>query len=266
MKNSRYPNSLLFKVTSLNSARYAYLLGTMHMICAKDFYIKPKVINALRKCDTYYMEVDLGNSDEMNAMAESQASLRDLSEGLTEKESAQLQTVIQEATGVSAENIEEVSPLALINKLTMEAMGCDDVKVPEIELVQIAFHLGLTTGGLETALDQFHIAQKVFTGKEMLHQLKGIKGYKDLFENIATAYHSENLTELAALITDKQFMSKRAYQTLVTSRNRKWAKRIPRLIEKGKPFIAIGAGHLPGDTGVIDLLRLQGFSVNPVYR
>ncbi|MCO6497684.1 MAG: TraB/GumN family protein [Chitinophagaceae bacterium] len=256
----------MFKVTEEGSNMYGYLLGTMHMICAHDFIIKPKVISALRKCSIYLMEVDLGNPGEMQAMAESQSALGGMAEDLTEKQRAELENIMQEKLGIPAEYVEEVSPLAVINKLTMDAMGCDEVKVPEIELVQIALKLGLRTGGLETAHDQFEIAQKVFTGKEMLHQLRSAGDYDQLFNRISTAYHNENLMELASLVTDKRFMSRHAFQTLVTSRNRKWARLIPKLIKKEKPFIAIGAGHLPGENGVIQLLREKEFRVNPVYR
>jgi hypothetical protein len=47
-------------------------------------------------------------------------------------------------------------------------------------------------------------------------------------------------------------------------RNRKMAFRMDSLAHLRSTFFAVGAGHLPGDSGVISYLRRQGFTVDPV--
>jgi uncharacterized protein len=47
-------------------------------------------------------------------------------------------------------------------------------------------------------------------------------------------------------------------------RNKLWMKRIPDLIIKNSCFIAVGAGHLVGETGLINQLRKLGFTVEPI--
>lgn len=47
-------------------------------------------------------------------------------------------------------------------------------------------------------------------------------------------------------------------------RNKKWMEHIPKLILEKASLIAVGAAHLPGKDGLINLLRLQGFTVEPV--
>lgn len=212
------------------------------------------------------MEVDLGNPDEINSMNTGNESLQNLSNGLTEEETGQLENLLHEKWNLPQESVDEYSPLELINQMTIDAMGCKDFKIPEIELVHSAVAMGIASGGLESAIEQFQIAQKVFTGKEMLHQLKSADGYQDIFEQIAKAYREENLADLALLVTDKRFMSRRAYQILVNGRNKRWSKAIPKIMTRERPFFAVGAGHLPGIKGVIRLLQEQGFKVNPVYR
>ena len=53
-----------------------------------------------------------------------------------------------------------------------------------------------------------------------------------------------------------------AYQAIIVQRNHNW---VPQIIERlegeGDYFIAVGAGHLPGEEGVIALLQAQGYSV-----
>ena len=49
---------------------------------------------------------------------------------------------------------------------------------------------------------------------------------------------------------------------LFTARNRRWAEKIARLMDgSGKVLIAVGAGHLAGQDGVVGLLRSKGYKV-----
>lgn len=266
MKPIRYCNSLLYKISGNGLKKPSYLLGTMHMICAKDFGIPNKVTSALRKCATYFMEVNLGSAEEMHLMEEQQSEAMDIAQDLSPEQKDALNERMIEHFGVSLESGGNIPPIALINKMTMEAMGCDEISVAEIELMQFARNQGLETAGLETASEQIEIAKKVFTGEEMLWQLNVADDYKATFSQMVDAYHSENLQHLAALVTDPKMMSKRAYRILVVNRNKRWAKKIPKLILEKNAFIAVGAGHLPGEIGLLKLLNDQGFAVNAVYR
>ena len=51
---------------------------------------------------------------------------------------------------------------------------------------------------------------------------------------------------------------------LLAPRNKRWMKQLPAFIEEGGYFIAVGALHLGGEDGLIELLRKQGYSVTPL--
>jgi len=51
---------------------------------------------------------------------------------------------------------------------------------------------------------------------------------------------------------------------LLYGRNRKWANQLATLLPGKSLLIAVGAAHLPGENGVIDLLRKQGYILTPV--
>lgn len=51
---------------------------------------------------------------------------------------------------------------------------------------------------------------------------------------------------------------------LISDRNQLMAKRAVPVIEKGNAFIAVGALHLPGEDGMIELLRAKGYQVTPL--
>lgn len=262
----KHKNSLLYKITGNRLKKPSYLLGTMHMICGENFYLQEKVLKALNKCSIYYMEVDLGSAQQLRSMQQKIPAIADISGELSVSEKNELDHLLQNQFGLSLDEARQEPPIMLINRMAMDAIDCDDVRVVEMELLKIAQKNDLKTAGLETALEQLKIAQKVFTGKEILKQLKAAAAYKAAFGKMVEAYRSENLQELAMLVTDKRFMSKRAFNILVINRNKRWSKAIPLLIESQSAFIAVGAGHLPGEQGLLQLLVENGYSVNPVYR
>ena len=51
---------------------------------------------------------------------------------------------------------------------------------------------------------------------------------------------------------------------LLYDRNQRWAEQIPHQVHEMPTLFAVGAGHLGGDKGVINLLRQQGFTVKPL--
>jgi uncharacterized protein YbaP (TraB family) len=51
---------------------------------------------------------------------------------------------------------------------------------------------------------------------------------------------------------------------LLFDRNRRWAQDMPKLMAGQSLLFAVGAGHLPGDQGVINLLRKMGYNVKPL--
>jgi uncharacterized protein YbaP (TraB family) len=266
MKPFKHKNSLLYKITGKDLKKSSYLLGTMHAVCASDFLLSEKVLKALDKCSIYYMEVDLGSAQQIRLMEQQMSAMADISGGLSDSGKEELELILQNQFDLSVNEVNQQGPLTLINRMTIDAIDCDEIKVAEMELLKIAQEKGLKTGGLETALEQLDIAQKVFTGKEILRQLKSTGIYKELFDKMMKAYHSENLHDLSILANDTRFMSKRAYDILVINRNRRWAKSMPTLMESQSTFFAVGAGHLPGEEGLLQLLIEMGFAVNPVYR
>ena len=51
---------------------------------------------------------------------------------------------------------------------------------------------------------------------------------------------------------------------LLDNRNQKWAEMLPAQMQEKPLFIAVGALHLPGENGMINLLRQKGYQVDPV--
>ena len=66
------------------------------------------------------------------------------------------------------------------------------------------------------------------------------------------------------MTTDKELMSVSTKETLLDNRNVNWLKIMPEMMQKESVFFAVGAAHLAGDLGVINLLKKAGYTVKPI--
>jgi hypothetical protein len=77
------------------------------------------------------------------------------------------------------------------------------------------------------------------------------------------AYKSQNIALLSKMIYEHED-GKDFTDSFLDARNEIWIPRLERFFTKGSCFIAVGAGHLAGEKGLITLLRNKGFTVEPI--
>src|SRR5690348_3222292 len=67
VKKTSANNTLLWRISGKNIVQPSYLFGTMHMLCADDIDLSDSLVNAIRKADNVYLELDMDNVFEMMA-------------------------------------------------------------------------------------------------------------------------------------------------------------------------------------------------------
>ena len=81
---------------------------------------------------------------------------------------------------------------------------------------------------------------------------------------LTQAYTAGDLERLHALMNDPETgMTPEEAETLINSRNHAWVSFMIGALTTAPMFIAVGAGHLPGPNGLINLLRSKGYTVEP---
>ena len=78
------------------------------------------------------------------------------------------------------------------------------------------------------------------------------------------AYKEQDLEKLEAFIKKSEDGISLYEDLLLNNRNRNWVIKLKTIMHERPVTIAVGAGHLPGKTGVIELLRKEGYKVIPV--
>ena len=97
--------------------------------------------------------------------------------------------------------------------------------------------------------------------------LDNVSELKALNEELILAYLSGNLDEIYRHSLEMEGgnseLAIRLRERLIDKRNSLMADRLQTVLDKGHAFIAVGALHLPGEKGLIQLLRNSGYIVTP---
>lgn len=140
-------------------------------------------------------------------------------------------------------------------------------------IAQEAQKRGKQLHGLETIEEQFRAVAAI---PEQFHR-NGLRDFlemgaisEDLMETTKQLYLQGNTALILPLVrrysprTDAGAGYAEFRQLLLTNRNRVMADRAAGFLERGGAFLAVGAMHLPGEDGLVALLRESGFSVEPI--
>ena len=88
---------------------------------------------------------------------------------------------------------------------------------------------------------------------------------KDKYQKMLGAWISGDIESLLEDAEQGILASPLLRKKLVDDRNRAWAEAIAVMIDnKQRPFVAVGAGHLIGKTGVPELLAARGYTVKRI--
>ena len=83
-------------------------------------------------------------------------------------------------------------------------------------------------------------------------------------KDMMKAYNEQDLEKLETMINKNEIGISNYADILLYNRNRNWVKKLKKLLPDQSLLIAVGAGHLPGTLGVIELLRKEGYKVEPI--
>lgn len=263
-KSPKLENSLLWEVSGNGLAKPSYLYGTIHMICAGDYFLAEKTKKAFEASDKLVLEVNLADPQELTDMQKLAMGTESLSKKLTPTQLADLDKILKTTTGMSVQQVDSFSLLTVMSLISMKTFGCVDLKFYEMNFIEMAKSRKIEIGAFETIKSQFKSVENAFSDEEMIASLAeyNINETTKLVSN----YKSENLDELFKGITDEKYMNAKAKKYMLDNRNEDWVKQLPELMKKESLFVAVGAGHLGGELGLINLLKKAGYKVKPVMK
>jgi len=243
-----------------------YLFGTIHTDDNRVTEFSPAVINALKSSDLFLMETQPSQDNKLLMMPD--ANLKDL---LTEDELDQVYA-LTEFHVMHRANVLRMKPwlLAAIfdSPRPLTPFAQDNLLMTKAE------DLDKEVRGLETPAEHFN-AMDSLSREEQLLLLRGVLKRSDEqklndYEHLIKVYLAGDSDQLAALdekITGGMLPAEvwqRMRYKLLDERNALMAERIIEAAKSKKLFVAVGASHLAGETGLIASLKRAGFKLTPL--
>jgi uncharacterized protein YbaP (TraB family) len=255
--------SLLWKITGNDLKEASYIYGTIHIKDKRVFTFNDSVSAAFEKCKAVALEVDLSTENlillSQKMILPGDQTLKDL---FTYEEYGLIKTVVENVSGMDIGLFDRLKPITLLS-LVMNYQFANDVDVSVDEYFYTkSKELDKEVIGIETIEEQLEIMDSI-PYEYIIDYFRNIDKAQEDIENIISLYQSAKLEELLEMMQEDKSMVMIS-KNLLTDRNIRMAERIQPIINRQSAFIAIGAGHLPGKEGIINLLSGEGYIVEPL--
>ena len=116
---------------------------------------------------------------------------------------------------------------------------------------------------IEDQLDAIDAIEMDDQVKMLMEMVDSFHVQKKAFEEMIELYKEQNIAELFDMMSDYEEVSN-VQTDLLDDRNTAWIPKIEDQIAKEPTFIAVGAAHLFGEKGVIQLLKDAGYTLKPL--
>ncbi len=263
--NNVYSQSLLWKITGNGLKTPSYLYGTIHIQDKRVFSFDTTVTNAFNSCDAFAMEILLSKVKPETLKKATIMKKGSLKELMSEDDYKLVAKVFHEKTGANILLYDKMKPFFLSSQIEQADMPKDMDEALDLYFYKLAEKQGKSTFGVEKFEQQVAAIDKVSLKDQIKMLIDAVKDTsKDDFSDLLNAYLNFNLNKLMELTSKDTTLPGNFAEAFLINRNKVMAKSIKKLTKKHKIFVAVGAAHLPGDKGVIKLLRDYGFTVEPV--
>jgi uncharacterized protein YbaP (TraB family) len=260
--------ALLWKISGKQLKSPSYLYGTYHLLCPDDLQLSDNVKNAVKASSKVYLELDFDDPEMMqkmqaNMLMEGDASIKNLLPDSTFQKASKSFIA---TTGISLEMLSKMKPILLSAMLYPSLMKCE-LSSPEQLFATMAAEQNKTVEGLETVEQQMKVMDQIPYAEQaqMLvdYLLEPEKFNKETID-LLKQYKEGDLAAMEKSMNDPAQSYSKYLDGMLLQRNRNWIPIIMKQSTENPIFIAVGAGHLAGEEGVISLLRKQGYTVSPL--
>jgi uncharacterized protein YbaP (TraB family) len=266
-------NTLLWRISGKNLSKPSYIFGTMHMICADDIELSDSLKDAIKNSDKVYLELDMDDmwqmmSAMMHMNMKGDTTLSDL---LSPEDYKKVKAYFKEhSTMIPFALMEKYKPLLVESMIMEQSSQCGNMIVIEKLVMDEAKQNDKEIKGLETFDYQLGIFDKIpykMQAEQLLKMVNDADAGKTDDENeiqvLTDAYRKQEISKMDELTKEDPGIGEFT-DILLYDRNANWSKKLQQLMPANALVVAVGAGHLPGKKGVLNLLREAGYTVEPV--
>ena len=261
-------NALLWEISGNSLKQPSYLFGTIHMICKEDFTFSELAKQKFNASKQVYLELDMDDPKLQPVMMglmqlPGNESLRNK---LGENNFNKLDSFLKKQTNMNLAVFDRFKPMMVMSLLAQRILSCAAMESYEMNFVKMASEQKKELLGLERVEDQVSVFDAIPDSLEIrsiMNMVNDFESQKKEFTRMSSLYKAQNLDSLYQLLVASPEMMG-SQELLLDRRNRNWILIMESAMKKSSTFFAVGAGHLAGSQGVLELLRKQGYKVKPI--
>lgn len=262
-------HSLLWQISGNGLSKPSYLYGTIHMISRDDYFLGKNVSKKLGKSEALVMEL---NMEDMDIAALTKLSLLDSGKSIrnymSDTDYNALQTFMEDSIGIKKFTFEmfysKLKPFYLEQLIFFKYLG-QEKESYEDNFKKMAEQKNIPVLGLETFEEQLRFLDEIPMESQLKSIIKTIGNYSaeiHKMDELIKNYKTQNLPQLSKLFSEDDDLTLKT--NLLDKRNDNWVPKLKSEMQSRVCFIAVGAGHLGGENGLINLLKKEGYSVEPI--
>lgn len=264
---------ILWRISGNGLEGYSYIFGSHHL-CPGDFCHSINGFDeAFASVESVVGELDLVNI-QPSQMLELSAYMAlpegvELSSLFFPEEWEFLYKELKSFFGSQTDEMLGLKPMAisvaLQNMIAAKTFPQMEGQTSLDEYIQrLAFRASKKIAGLETFEYQADLLYNTSLEEQAKDLLETVKdgNSEELLIKLSDAYRGESLDKIWRLFEES--FEEDDYLRLVKQRNIDWADKMASIMASSASMFVVGAGHLPGEDGVLELLSRRGYDVVPV--
>lgn len=262
-------SSLLWEIKGLKQKNSAFIFGTMHLMDDSHFYFPKKLEKIILNVETVCLEINDIQRTQLNP------NLLFLNEGsfLAKLRESAMDSICNWASAKLLMNREQFTtnfskakPFLLFQLILQSELPAN-LQSQELAIEKLLqTKKNKQTIGLETVEDQLALFDDLPFESQTNLIMTEIAAESDVlinFTNLQENYLEQNVEKIHDLLlkenTDSIFNIR-----FIDERNLSWVKKMIPMISSQSTLFAVGAGHLGGENGILNLLRKEGFTLTPI--
>lgn len=269
---------IFYKITYPDNDRTSYLLGTHHLAPVSVLDSITDLPVALASADMLIGEIDISamsdpiiTSYTMQAMTAPPDSTLDKLLTCDELERV-ARAIDRYSPGLMPQFIYRFKP-AVIDSMLAQLISAKleggftsgDI---DTAMQTRAATLGLPIDALETPEEQTDLIYGTPVSSQtraLIATVDSLDKVEAQIKDLSEAYLTRDMSAIIDAMAEAYSEDPEGYRRLVTDRNSAWLRRLLVELPRRSLMIVVGAGHLPGEDGLINGLRDAGYTVTPVY-
>lgn len=262
----------------------SHLLGTMHVTDPRVVEMPESAWLPFEEADTVAPELESLEPMDIGRALFAYPELTMFTDGtsvktlLNTEEVSRLQAMLK-TRGIPLFAVAKMKPWMLLLHISMPA--CEKTRAAmglaplDLALIRAAHGQDKTVIGLETALEQMESMNAIDSApllRSVLQQMEAGNKLNDMFATMTDMYIDGDIGmfiplsyQVLGTTAAKDPSYADVMKHLINDRNIRMAERAAPLLEKGNAFIAVGALHLIGEQGLVELFRKQGYTVTRLH-